>query len=88
MVKEAFEFNEQFCEAVIESNPPPVTETRNISKFYLGSMMQKKKKYCGMKFESKDQRKHIFEAKRIETTPLHQSTLVQRVLRNALLALF
>lgn len=47
-----------------------------------------KKKYCGMKFESKDQAKPIFEAKGIETVRRDQCTLTQKVLRNSLVTLF
>jgi hypothetical protein len=85
-VKEAFEFGEQFCKAVTESNPPPVQ--LKLEKIYRGSMMQTKKKYCGMKFESKDQRKPVFEAKGIETIRKDQCALTQKVLRNALITLF
>jgi DNA polymerase zeta len=85
-VKEAFEFGEQFCNAVTASNPPPVQ--LKLERVYQGSMMQTKKKYCGMKFESKEQRKPIFEAKGIETVRKDQCSLTQTVLRNTLVALF
>ena len=85
-VREAFEFGEQFCNDVTASNPPPVQ--LKLEKVYLGSMMQTKKKYCGMKFESKDQKKPIFEAKGIETIRKDQCALTQKVLRNSLIALF
>lgn len=85
-VKEAFDFGEQFCGAVTASNPPPVQ--LKLEKVYLGSMLQTKKKYCGMKFESKDQRKPTFEAKGIETIRKDQCALTQKVLRNALVTLF
>jgi DNA polymerase zeta len=60
-VKEAFQFGSEFCRAVTASNPPPVQ--LKLEKVYSGSIMQTKKKYCGMKFESEDQRKPTFEAK-------------------------
>jgi DNA polymerase zeta len=85
-VQEAFEFGEQFCQAVTQSNPPPVQ--LKLEKVYLGSMMQTKKKYCGMKFEFKDQKKPIFDAKGIETVRRDQCALAQKVLRNALVTLF
>lgn len=85
-VKEAFEFGEQFCHAVTASNPPPVQ--LKLEKVYQGSMMQTKKKYCGMKFESKEQKKPTFEAKGIETVRKDQCSLTQKVLRNSLVALF
>ena len=50
--------------------------------------MQTKKKYCGMKFESKDQKKPTFEAKGIETIRRDQCALTQKILRNALVTLF
>lgn len=50
--------------------------------------MQTKKKYCGMKYESKDQKKPVFEAKGIETIRRDQCALTQKVLRNALVTLF
>lgn len=74
--KEAFEFGEEFCKAVTASNPPPVQ--LKLEKVYFGSMMQTKKKYCGMKFESKDQKKPTFEAKGIETIRRDQCALTQK----------
>ncbi len=85
-VREAFEFGEQFCNVVTASNPPPVQ--LKLEKVYLGSMMQTKKKYCGMKFDSKDQKKPTFEAKGIETIRKDQCALTQKVLRNSLVTLF
>jgi DNA polymerase zeta len=46
------------------------------------------KRYCGMKLESKSQRKPVFEAKGLETVRRDQCALTQKVLRNALIALF
>ena len=46
------------------------------------------KRYCGMKFESKGQRKPVFEAKGLETVRRDQCALTQKVLRNALITLF
>jgi len=51
-------------------------------------MMQTKKKYCGMKFESKDQKKPEFEAKGLETIRRDQCSLTQKVLRNSLVTLY
>jgi DNA polymerase zeta len=85
-VQEAFRFGEEFCSAVTESNPPPVQ--LKLEKVYLGSIMQTKKKYCGMKFESKDQRKPTFEAKGLETIRRDQCALTQKILRNSLVTLF
>eukprot|EP00429_Kryptoperidinium_foliaceum_P021204 CAMPEP_0176146848 /NCGR_PEP_ID=MMETSP0120_2-20121206/74841_1 /TAXON_ID=160619 /ORGANISM="Kryptoperidinium foliaceum, Strain CCMP 1326" /LENGTH=116 /DNA_ID=CAMNT_0017483415 /DNA_START=150 /DNA_END=497 /DNA_ORIENTATION=+ len=50
--------------------------------------MQTMKRYCGMKFDSKDQRKPSFEAKGLETVRKDQCALTQKVLRNALITLF
>lgn len=47
-----------------------------------------KKKYCGMKYESKDQTKPVFEAKGIETIRRDQCPLTQKVLQNSLITLF
>ena len=85
-VQEAFEFGELFCKAVTASNPPPVQ--LKLEKVYLGSIMQTKKKYCGMKFDSKDQQKPTFEAKGLETIRRDQCALTQKVLRNSLVTLF
>jgi len=41
-----------------------------------------------MKFESKNQRKPIFEAKGLETVRRDQCVLTQRILKNSLVALF
>lgn len=85
-VQEAFEFGEAFCKAVTASNPPPVH--LKLEKIYKGSIMQTKKKYCGMKYESLQQKKPTFEAKGIETSRRDQCALTQKVLRNALITLF
>jgi len=85
-VEEAFEFGEQFCSAVTTSNPPPVQ--LKLEKVYCGALMQTKKKYCGMKFESIRQKKPHFEAKGIETVRRDQCALTQKILRNALVTLF
>ncbi|GKY98374.1 hypothetical protein MPSEU_000795000 [Mayamaea pseudoterrestris] len=85
-VHEAFRFGEEFCTAVTKNNPPPVQ--LKLEKVYAGSIMQTKKKYCGMKYESIDQRKPEFEAKGIETIRRDQCNLTQKVLANALKTLF
>lgn len=85
-VQEAFEFGEALCKAVTAANPPPVH--LKLEKVYKGSIMQTKKKYCGMKYESLDQKKPTFEAKGIETIRRDQCALTQKVLRNALITLF
>jgi DNA polymerase zeta len=84
--KEAFEFGEKFCKAVTSLNPPPVQ--LKLEKVYVGSIMQTMKRYCGMKFDSKDQKKPTFEAKGLEVIRRDQCALTQRVLKNALITLF
>ena len=84
--KEAFEFGEKFCMAVTSLNPPPVN--LKLEKVYLGSIMQTMKRYCGMKFDSKNQKKPTFEAKGLETIRRDQCALTQKVLENALITLF
>mmetsp|Transcript_11954 Transcript_11954/g.24645 ORF Transcript_11954/g.24645 Transcript_11954/m.24645 type:complete len:135 (+) Transcript_11954:975-1379(+) len=75
-VREAFQFGEEFCKAVTASNPPPVQ--LKLEKVYLGCILQTKKKYCGMKFESPNQPKPEFEAKGIETVRRDQCALTQK----------
>lgn len=84
--KEAFDFGEELCRAVTADNPPPVQ--LKLEKVYLGSIMQTMKRYCGMKFDSKNQKKPTFEAKGLETVRRDQCSLTQKVLRNALITLF
>lgn len=84
--KEAFDFGEELCRAVTAENPPPVQ--LKLEKVYLGSIMQTMKRYCGMKFESKNQKKPVFEAKGLETLRKDQCALTQKVLRNTLITLF
>jgi DNA polymerase zeta len=84
--KEAFDFGEELCKAVTADNPPPVQ--LKLEKVYLGSIMQTMKRYCGMKFESRNDRKPSFEAKGLETVRRDQCALTQKVLRNALITLF
>ncbi|KAL7565302.1 hypothetical protein ACA910_014590 [Epithemia clementina (nom. ined.)] len=85
-VAEAFRFGEEFCKAVTAKNPPPVQ--LKLEKVYLGSILQTKKKYCGMKFESVKQPKPTFEAKGLETVRRDQCALTQKILRNSLVTLF
>jgi len=84
-VQEAFEFGREFCEAVTASNPPPVQ--LKLEKVYLPCLLQTKKKYCGMKYESPTDRP-TFEGKGIETVRRDQCLLTQKVLRNCLVSLF
>ncbi|KAG7363113.1 replicative DNA polymerase [Nitzschia inconspicua] len=84
--KEAFHFGELLCSAVTSLNPPPVQ--LKLEKVYLGSIMQTMKRYGGMKFESKNQKKPTFEAKGLETVRRDQCALTQKILRNALITLF
>lgn len=85
-VGEAFDFGEEFCKSVTESNPPPVH--LKLEKVYSSCMLQTKKKYCGMKFESRGQREGVWEAKGIETIRKDQCRLTQKLLRGALMTLF
>ena len=84
--KQAFEFGEKFCKAVTSLNPPPVQ--LKLEKVYVGSIMQTMKRYCGMKYDSKDQKKPNFEAKGLECIRRDQCALTQKVLKNALITLF
>lgn len=85
-VKEAFSFGNEFCKEVTASNPPPIQ--LKLEKVYGASLMQTKKKYCGMKYESLDQIKPTFEAKGLETVRRDQCALTQKILRNALITIF
>ena len=85
-VQEAFRFGEEFCKVVTSNNPPPVQ--LKLEKVYLGSILQTKKKYCGMKYESAKQPKPTFEAKGLETVRRDQCALTQKILRNSLVMLF
>ena len=85
-VEEAFAFGEEYCKAVTASNPPPVQI--KLEKVYSCSLLQTKKKYCGMMYESPTQKNPVFEAKGIETVRRDQCTITQRVLKNALIHAF
>lgn len=85
-VKEAFAFGEKFCKAVTASNPPPIQ--LKLEKVYLGTLLQTKKKYCGMKYDYSDQTTPTFEAKGIETVRKDQCPVTQKILRNALIIMF
>ena len=85
-VKEAFVFGTEFCEAVTASNPPPIQ--LKLEKVYAATLLQTKKKYCGMKYESATQKRPVFEAKGIETVRRDQCLLTQKILRNALITSF
>mgnify|MGYP002784568135 CR=1 FL=1 len=83
---EAFDFGEELCQAVTRDNPPPVQ--LKLEKVYHGSIMQTMKRYCGMKYESKQQKKPAFEAKGLETVRRDQCAVTQKILKNALITLF
>eukprot|EP00957_Ditylum_brightwellii_P147935 11264422-Ditylum_brightwellii.AAC.1 len=85
-VKEAFAFGEEFCSTVTAANPPPVQ--LKLEKVYAATLLQMKKKYCGMKFESPEEQNPIFEAKRIERVRRDQCALMQSILQNALITMF
>mmetsp|Transcript_19602 Transcript_19602/g.22540 ORF Transcript_19602/g.22540 Transcript_19602/m.22540 type:complete len:565 (+) Transcript_19602:5837-7531(+) len=85
-VKDAFEFGREFCTSVTASNPPPVE--LKLEKVYHATLLQTKKKYCGMKYDSPKQKKPVFEAKGIETVRRDQCLLTQKILRNALITIF
>lgn len=83
---EAFDFGEELCRAVTRDNPPPVQ--LKLEKVYHGSIMQTMKRYCGMKYESKHQKKPTFEAKGLETVRRDQCAVTQKILKNTLITLF
>ncbi|KAL7540342.1 hypothetical protein ACHAXR_011801 [Thalassiosira sp. AJA248-18] len=96
-VKEAWQFGEEYCKSVTASNPPPVQ--LKLEKVYSACLLQtfykiafpflsKKKKYCGMMYESPTQKHPTFEAKGIETVRRDQCTITQRLLKNALTHVF
>jgi DNA polymerase zeta len=85
-ISEAFLFGEEFCQAVTQGNPPPVQ--LKLEKVYAACLLQTKKKYCGMMYESATQKRPVFEAKGIETVRRDQCKLTQRILRNALITVF
>ncbi len=84
-VDEAFEFGKEFCEIVTFSNPPPVE--LKLEKVYKGSLLQTKKRYCGMKFESPQQTPEL-ESKGLETIRKDQCLLTQKILSQALIIAF
>jgi len=85
-VKEAFEFGRKLCDHINHHSPEPVN--LKLEKVYDGSMLQTKKRYCGMMYESPTQMTPEFEAKGIETVRKDQCKLVQAVLKGALLTFF
>jgi len=85
-VQEAFLFGEEFCKAVTASNPPPVA--LKLEKVYSSCLLQTKKKYCGMKYDSPSQKHPTFEAKGIETVRRDQCAVTQRILKTALIHAF
>jgi DNA polymerase zeta len=85
-VKEAFEFGRIFCKEVTRSNPPPVE--LKLEKVYGATLLQTKKRYCGMKYESPEQTRAEFEGKGIETIRKDQCALTKKVLQNLLITTF
>lgn len=85
-VQEAFLFGEEFCKAVTASNPPPIE--LKLEKVYVATLLQTKKKYCGMKMESPNQRKPTLDVKGMEIIRRDQCPLTQKILRHALTILF
>lgn len=84
-VDEAFVFGKEFCEMVTFSNPPPVE--LKLEKVYKGTLLQTKKRYCGMKFDSPQQKPEL-ESKGLETIRKDQCLLTQKILSQALITVF
>jgi DNA polymerase zeta len=84
-VEESFIFGKEFCEEVTFSNPPPVE--LKLEKVYKGTLLQTKKRYCGMKFEAPHQEPEL-ESKGIETIRKDQCHLTQKILSQALITVF
>lgn len=80
--QEAFKRAYEMVEAITESNPSPIK--MKFEKIYQPCVLQTKKRYCGLKYESPGQVKPEFEAKGIETVRRDCCLAASRMLEMAL----
>ncbi|XP_065184530.1 uncharacterized protein LOC135815197 [Sycon ciliatum] len=82
----AFEIGKEIVDAVTADNPKPVK--LKFEKVYYPCVLQTKKRYCGYKYETLDQKEPEFEAKGIETVRRDGCPAVVKVLGRSLKLLF
>ncbi|CAG9460605.1 unnamed protein product [Pedinophyceae sp. YPF-701] len=84
--EEAFAIGREIAEEVSRANPPPVR--LKLEKVYLPCILQTKKRYVGMAFESPTQKRPRFDAKGIETVRRDACPAVVKMLEQTLRILF
>lgn len=78
----AFTRSYEMVEAITAANPHPIK--MKFEKIYQPCVLQTKKRYCGFKYESRDQMRPEFEAKGIETVRRDCCPAAARMLEMAL----
>ncbi|KAF8359140.1 rev-3, partial [Pristionchus pacificus] len=85
-MEEAFKVGKAIADDVTADNPAPVV--LKLEKVYNGCVLQTKKKYAGMSFESENEKEGKFDAKGIETVRRDTCPVVARMLERSLGFLF
>ncbi|GMT18950.1 hypothetical protein PFISCL1PPCAC_10247, partial [Pristionchus fissidentatus] len=85
-MEEAFRVGRAIAEDVTADNPAPVV--LKLEKVYDGCVLQTKKKYAGMAFESEKEKEGKFDAKGIETVRRDTCPIVAKMLERSLRFLF
>lgn len=83
---EAFDIGNDIAQTITKMNPRPVK--LKFEKVYLPSVLLAKKRYVGFKYEHKDQKEPVFDAKGIETVRRDGTAAEQKIEETALKILF
>ncbi|GMS89106.1 hypothetical protein PENTCL1PPCAC_11281 [Pristionchus entomophagus] len=85
-MEEAFKVGKSIAEDVTADNPTPVV--LKLEKVYNGCVLQAKKRYAGMAFESEEEKEGKFDGKGIETVRRDTCPVVAKMLEKSLRLLF
>ena len=83
---EAFDIGEEMAKVVTLQNPKPMK--LKFEKVYLPCLLQTKKRYVGYMWESRDQKKPVYDAKGIETVRRDGIPATVKILEKTLRLLF
>ena len=83
---EAFDIGEEMARIVTKQNPKPMK--LKFEKVYLPCLLQTKKRYVGYMWESRDQKKPVYDAKGIETVRRDGIPATVKILEKTLRLLF
>merc|ERR1719187_156361 len=83
---EAFDIGEEMAKVITKQNPKPMK--LKFEKVYLPCLLQTKKRYVGYMWETRDQKKPVYDAKGIETVRRDGIPATVKILEKTLRLLF